>query len=166
MSKTFLECGDKIIYIIVLFFFSNFYFVNAQNVAEHFKTRQFEVAIFPESSNELIQQNRFTPTKEEIIKAENALKYKLKEANRNLENQYNSPIIHRNLKKYKRQYFGFINDKGEKILYINSLWKKNEEETKWLQRIIMVSDGGSHYWNIEYNLETDELINLSVNGKA
>ncbi|CAM3764565.1 hypothetical protein FLCU109888_00455 [Flavobacterium cucumis] len=152
-------------YIIILFL-TSFYYVKAQNVAEHFKTKQFEVAIFPESSYEIMPGKRFTPTKEEIFEAEKALKSKLKEANRNLENQYNSPIIHRNLKKYKRQYFGFINDKGEKILYINSLWKKNEEETKWLQQIIMVSDGGSHYWNIEYNLETDELINLSVNGSA
>lgn len=152
-------------YIIILFL-TSFYYVKAQNVAEHFKTKLFEVAIFPESSYEIMPGKRFTPTKEEIFEAEKALKSKLKEANRNLENQYNSPIIHRNLKKYKRQYFGFINDKGEKILYINSLWKKNEEETKWLQQIIMVSDGGSHYWNIEYNLETDELINLSVNGSA
>jgi hypothetical protein len=81
-------------------------------------------------------------------------------------NQSSSPIIHKNLKKYKRQYFGYINEKGEKILYINSLWKKNEKETKWLQQIIMVSDGGSHYWNIEYNLETEELENLKVNGYA
>ena len=152
-------------YIIILFL-TSFYYVKAQNVAEHFKTKQFEVAIFPESSYEIMPGKRFTPTKEEIFEAEKALKSKLKEANRNLENQYNSPIIHRNLKKYKRQYFGFINDKGEKILYINSLWKKNEEETKWLQQIIMVSDGGSYYWNIEYNLNTDELINLSVNGSA
>ena len=151
-------------YIIVLFLSSCF--IHAQNVAEHFKTRQFEVAIFLESSNELMQQNRFTPTKEEIIKAENALKSKLKFINNPLMNQSSSPIIHKNLKKYKRQYFGYINEKGEKILYINSLWKKNEKETKWLQQIIMVSDGGSYYWNIEFNLETDELINLSVNGPA
>ncbi|MCA1965502.1 MAG: hypothetical protein LDL23_02500 [Flavobacterium sp.] len=151
-------------YIIVLFLSSCF--IHAQNVAEHFKTRQFEVAIFPESSNELMQQNRFTPTKEEIIKAENALKSKLKFINNPLMNQSSSPIIHKNLKKYKRQYFGYINEKGEKILYINSLWKKNEKETKWLQQIIMVSDGGSHYWNIEYNLETEELENLKVNGYA
>jgi hypothetical protein len=151
-------------YIIILFL-SNC-LIHAQNVAEHFKTKQFEVAIFPESSDEIMQQNRFTPTKEDIIKADNALKSKLKEVNRNFENQYNSPIIHRNLKKYKRQYFGFINNKGEKVLYINSLWKKNEKETKWLRQIIMVSDGGSYYWNIEYNLDNDELMNLSVNGPA
>ena len=54
-------------YIIILFLYS--YLIHAQNVAEHFKTRQFEVVIFPESSNEIMQQNRFTPTKEEIIKA-------------------------------------------------------------------------------------------------
>lgn len=153
-------------YIIILFL-SNC-LIHAQNVAEHFKTRQFEVAIFPETSNEIMQQNRFTPTKEEIIKAENALKYKLKETNRGLENQYNSSIIHKNLKKYKRQYFGYINDKGEKVLYINSLWSKSVKENHWhwLNEIIWISDGGSHYWNIEYNLETEELMNLSVNGSA
>lgn len=154
-------------YIIILFL-TSFYYVKAQNVAEHFKTKQFEVAIFPESSYEIMPGKRFTPTKEEIFEAEKALKSKLKEANRNLENQYNSPIIHRNLKKYKRQYFGFINDKGEKILYINSLWSKSikEHNWHWLNEIIWISDGGSHYWNIEYNLETEELMNLSVNGSA
>jgi hypothetical protein len=135
-------------------------------VAEHFKTKQFEVAIFPESSNEIMQQNRFTPTKEEIIKAENALKSKLKFINNLLINQSSTPIIHRNLKKYKRQYFGYINDKGERILYINSLWSKSYKDNIWLNEIIWISDGGSHYWNIQYNLETNELENLKVNGYA
>lgn len=151
-------------YIIILFLSS--YLIHAQNVAEHFKTKQFEVAIFPESSNELMQQNRFTPTKEEIIKAENALKSKLKFINNPLMNQSRSPIIHKNLKKYKRQYFGYINAKGEKILYINSLWSKSNRENYWLQQIMMVSDGGSYYWNIEYNLESEELENLEINGYA
>ncbi|WP_026725500.1 hypothetical protein [Flavobacterium sasangense] len=149
-------------YIILLFLSSCF--IHAQNVAEHFKTKQFEVAIFPESSNDLMQQNRFTPTKEEIFKAENALKSKLKYLNNPLINQSSSPIIHKNLKKYKRQYFGYINDKGEKILYINSLWSKSNRENYWLQQIIIGSDGGSYYWNIEYNLETDELESLKING--
>ena len=153
-------------YIIILFLSSCF--IYAQNVAEHFKTRQFEVAIFPESSNDLMQQNRFTPTKEEVFKAENALKSKLKYINNPLINQSSSTIIHKNLKKYKRQYFGYINDKGEKVLYINSLWSKSVKENHWhwLNEIIWISDGGSHYWNIEYNLETEELMNLSVNGSA
>ena len=55
-------------YIIILFL-TSFYYVKAQNVAEHFKTKQFEVAIFPESSYEIMPGKRFTPTKEEIIKA-------------------------------------------------------------------------------------------------
>ena len=151
-------------YIILLFLSSCF--IHAQNVAEHFKTKQFEVAIFPESSNEIMQQNRFTPTKEEIIKAENALKSKLKFINNLLINQSSSPIIHRNLKKYKRQYFGYINDKGERILYINSLWSKSYKDNIWLNEIIWISDGGSHYWNIQYNLATNELENLKVNGYA
>ena len=153
-------------YIILLFLSS--FFIHAQNVAEHFKTKQFEVAIFPESSYEIMPGKRFTPTKEEVFEAEKALKSKLKEANRNLENQFNSSIIHKNLKNHKRQYFGYINEKGEKILHINSLWSKSikKHHWHWLNEIIMVSDGGSHYWNIEYNLETEELENLKVNGYA
>ena len=93
-------------YIVILFLSSCF--IYAQNVAEHFKTKQFEVAIFPESSDEIMQGKRFTPTKEEIIKAENALKSKLKEVNRNFENQYNSHIIHKNLKKYIKIIFTIL----------------------------------------------------------
>jgi hypothetical protein len=86
---------------LVYLFLIHSIFSFGQNVAEHFKTKQFEVAIFPESSDEIMPGKRFTPTKEEIINAENALKSKLKEVNRNFENQYNSPIIHRNLKNTK-----------------------------------------------------------------
>lgn len=70
-----------------------------------------------------------------------------------------------NLKKYKRQYFGYINKNNEHTLFINCFWgdeifHKNE----WLKNRIMVLDGGSYYWNVKYNIEKDELFDLDVNG--
>ena len=36
----------------------------------------------------------------------------------------------------------------------------------WLSNQVVVLDGGSHYWNVKYNLTTGKLFGLSVNGNA
>lgn len=97
-------------------------------------------------------------------KAETALKQQLKKLNSRLINQAFSPVIYKNLKKYKRQYFGYINKNNEHTLFINCFWG-NEifHENEWLKNRIMVLDGGSYYWNVKYNIEKDE---LDVNGEG
>ena len=80
--------------------------------AEQFITSEFEVAIFPaEYDDILIPTNRFTPTYEQIIIAEKALQEQLEKVNFQLINQNDSPLIHKNLKRYCRQYFGYIDKK-------------------------------------------------------
>lgn len=137
-----------------------------QNVAENFKTDEFNIAIFPQEHSEFLPEKRFTPTKEDILQAEKALKTNLKFINKNLANQSSSPIIHKNLKKYKRQYFGCYDEQGRKYLLINSFWSDRIEEKGWLNGMVIVMDGGSYYWQIKYYLENDELKDLSVNGYA
>jgi len=134
-------------------------------VADRYHTSKFDVAIFPETSLDMILGMRFTPTREDIEKAETALKTQLQELNKPLVNQHNSPIIHKKLRKYKRQYFGYINDKGQKILLINSFWNK-KEYSYWLESKVSVLDGGSYYWSVNYDLETNELFDLYINGSA
>jgi hypothetical protein len=137
--------------------------------AEHYKTRTFNVAIFPAEHRELLGSGvPFTPTREDIVKAELALKERLKEINYALTNQSSTPVIHENLKKYSRQYFGYINESGQRILLLNSFWTSRlaDYQNSWLHGIIMVFDGGSYFWNIKYNLDTDELFELMVNGYA
>lgn len=110
------------------------------------------------------QKSRCTPSKEDILKVEQLLKAKLELANKDLENQLgNYPVIHEKLKKYLRQYVGFVNSKGEKVIWVNFLWNKDLTE-KAAYEIIHVQDGGSYFWSIKINIDKEELFELSVNG--
>jgi hypothetical protein len=133
---------------------------------DHYKTLEFDCAIFPSTNGELISGIKFTPTRDEIDEAESALKSHLKEMNHKLINQ--PPIIHKNLKHYKRQYFGYLDKAGQRILFINCFWSSQDDyfDENWLKSMIYVLDGGSYFWNVKYNLDTGELFELHVNGHA
>ena len=152
-------------YISIMIFLFGILNIQSQTVAKHFKTNDFDVAIFPAILNDPINFEGFDITEEEVIKAEKKLKSNLKLINVNLENQHNKPLIHKKLKKYKRQYIGLYDEKGKKYLLINAFWSTHKEEN-WLNEIINVSDGGSYYWNIRYYIDTDELKELNVNGNS
>jgi hypothetical protein len=128
------------------------------SIAVRYKTYRYDCAIFSSSD-----KDRFTPTKEDIDKAEINLRTKLKELNNPAYNQ--KTRIQNMLRKYKRQYFGYINEKGEKILYINCFCNK-EFCKDWLTKIIFVLDGGSCFWNVKFNLTTVTLFDLNINGYA
>jgi hypothetical protein len=135
---------------------------------DHYKTKQFDCVIFPDNYIDLIGGERFTPSRNEVDQAEKALIENLEELNNPLINQggkYN-PIIHKNLKKYNRQYFGYIDKNGDKILLINCFWRQKNRFDNWTKERVMVFDGGSHYWSIKLNLTTGKLFDLSVNGIA
>ena len=134
-------------------------------IADHFQTSKFDVAIFPKTSIDIIPGKRFTPTRKEVENAEAALAIQLKELNKPLVNQYKSPVIHKKLSKYKRQYFGYINESGKRILFINSFWNK-KEFGYWLASKIDVLDGGSYYWNIKFDIDTQKFFNLYINGSG
>ncbi|TDD99535.1 hypothetical protein [Flavobacterium cellulosilyticum] len=135
--------------------------------ADHYKTKKFDVAIFPENYFEFISEQRFTPSRQEIDKAEIALRNNLKISNKQVANQSSTPIIHIKLNKYKRQYFGYIDKNGDRILFINCFWSKNKNNTeRWLTSEIMVLDGGSYYWNVKFNLAKNEIFDLNINGSA
>ncbi|RAI94088.1 hypothetical protein [Algoriphagus yeomjeoni] len=120
---------------------------------------------------------RFTPTIKEVRKLENHLQRKIKSINQDQPNQQEgAPVIHRNLNNYVRQYIGYITPEGERIIYVNFLWSKlniiekskgysllaDDYKEEWLQ----VFDGGSRYWQLRYNLNSDEFFGFSVNGYA
>jgi len=144
---------------------------------------KFLGAIFPSSykntSYDWLNDNkRFTPTNEEVLKFENDLRFKLKKINKNHKNQGRKcPIIQNNLKKYIRQYSGFIDDSGKKYLLINFLWSSsvlNENPSEeyynelgdWKKHWQVWFDGCSHFWNIKYYLDSEVLFDLQINGSA
>jgi hypothetical protein len=66
-----------------------------------------------------------------------------------------------NLEDYKRQYFAYINKKGEKEVYVNCLcfvrgnaWQKGRE---------MVFGGGQCFFDGTINLSTNSFRNFMIN---
>ena len=119
---------------------------------------------------------RFTPNLDEIKKAEEILRKKIRIANHKMVNQGDGcPIIHNNLNIYRRQYFGYYNDKNEKVILVtfnkNKLtiieklkgFQKDESEN-WKKEKESWQDGCSNHWEIKINLETESLFEMYVNG--
>ncbi|CAM4356552.1 hypothetical protein [Gillisia limnaea] len=121
-------------------------------------------------------KERFTPTIDDIEKAENILKRNLQTINNQLINQvHNCPIIHKNLNSYRRQYFGYIGSDGSKIIYATFNWDRytlmdrikgyhKDESDNWKKEKEMVLDGCSYHWEIKINLDVEELFELDING--
>ncbi|MFA7616870.1 MAG: hypothetical protein WCY16_09860 [Weeksellaceae bacterium] len=152
------------LYLASILFILSFFLGNGQAVAEHYQTEDFDVAIFSKEYELYGFGKRFTPAKEEIAMAEQTLKMQLKEINKNQPNQSLSPVIHKNLKKYKRQYIGFYDENGKKCLLINFFWSDGKNDDYWLNDFVQVEDGGSYYWQIKYSVDDEQLFDLSVNG--
>jgi hypothetical protein len=133
----------------------------------------------------LQDKERFTPTIDDIQKAERILKDNLEKANESRMNQVdNCPVIHKKLKSYRRQYFGYIDSSGDKIIYTTFNWDRESfpsrllngynkvfgqyepERENWKKEKEMVFDGCSYHWEIKINLDTEQLFELGVNGIA
>jgi hypothetical protein len=152
--------------------------VDYQNT--YIKKNRYEGVIFSKDYIGLMNssEKKFTPTAMEIDSAEIVLRQGIKEINRNRPNQFdNCPVIHRKLEKYRRQYFGYIDSNGDKIIFINCFWDKNgiygfidkvfykePEDIKWKTEEMYVLDGCSYYWSIKVNLKKKILFDFGVNG--
>lgn len=134
--------------------------------AIRYQTKKFDAAIFPANSKESLGGVRFTPTKADIDQAESGLRKKLSGLNVDLANQYETPVVDKELDNYKRQYFGYRDKAGNRIVLINCFWGTHEHFKEWLSEQIDVRKGGSYYWNVKYNLDTGELFDLKVNGRG
>ncbi|WP_299515361.1 hypothetical protein [Mucilaginibacter sp.] len=65
--------------------------------------------------------------------------------------------------KHFMQFAGFINERGEKVLHINFLYNQDNAIT-YEDDYKTVLDGGDHYWQLDVNLTTQQVIDLRVNG--
>jgi hypothetical protein len=118
---------------------------------------------------------RFTPSQEDIQLSETLIKSQIAALNKNHINQFGQKeFIERNLNKYFRQYIGFINEKGDSVIHVNFYWNsytlsdkisgENDSRLNYNSDYSTMYDGGSHFWNLNVNLTTKALYNLSVNG--
>ena len=65
------------------------------------------------------------------------------------------------LRRYKRQYFPVINEKGEKEVWVNCFCNTHYKD--WENQVISVRDGGNCYFNLKINLTLKTYYSLSVN---
>lgn len=139
-------------------------------IGNNFEGVMFDKAYKAEYLN-LIEKypDRFSPSIAEVLLAEKLMQKGIKEIDEHSlypKHGY-GPIVHKHLRSYVRQYLGFVNEKGEKVIYINSLWKKDTvKESDWLKDYYYVFDGGSAYWNVRVNLSTGELFGFGTHGVA
>ena len=157
----------NILYLTILVLSFQFQTIAQKNdtIAEHYVTTSFKSAIFPESYNPLNAEKTFTPTKLEVDQAEKALSRDLMSLNRDRLHQTREFIIHKKLMRYNRQYFGFFNEKDEKIVLINAYFSSrtnDPHEDIFLKEIITGKNGGSKYWSVKYNLATNVLKDLEI----
>ncbi|MDN3594179.1 hypothetical protein [Zunongwangia endophytica] len=90
--------------------------------------------------------------------------YLKKHNEENPKDKWNKTGYELNLKKFKRQYLPIINDKGEKVIWINFFCKDENPIPK--DRIIMMLDGGNCFFNIKINLTKNTYYDLQINGYA
>ncbi|WP_156126178.1 hypothetical protein [Hymenobacter sp. DG25B] len=140
-----------------------------QTNGEIIEEKKFSGVIFPAGFkiSELSKTERWTPSKREIEIAEEDLTlFMITQGHFNLSNQGNGcPIIYKNLKNYIRQYAGYISPKGHKMIYINCFWHKSNIKN-WKTNFVLVFDGCSNYWQIQYDVDDQKFIGFLVNGRA
>ena len=160
----------------LLFFFSLFFSLlsfhslaqtntGKKTLAEHWYTSSFNVAIFPSTYIVVDGYKSFTPSKDEIDLAERAFSREFTSMNRKRE-MNNEPIInYRRLSRYNRQYFGYYNDAGEKILLIYAFWREGDvysDERNWLNEYTKPTESDGKTWSIEFNINQKILFDFYV----
>lgn len=156
--------------LLLLIFINCVSLLGQDTVATEIKEKHFKGYIFPKTYEfvafKLIDiKARYSPTIDDIKKVELILKENID----NLIGETNGKIKSKNLKKYTRQYLGYINSKGEVIIYINLIYTKNIDKgriPKFKEELQLVLDGGDDYWSIYVNIIEKRLFGLHINGTS
>lgn len=113
------------------------------------------------------QDGRFTPTDAEIAEAERLIQKRIDYVNRDHINQGGMcPVIDEHMHKYRRQYVGFTNDRGDHIVWVNFLWDDELTDEQLANDVLLTTGGCGHFWHIECNLSTRKVYALEVNGSG
>jgi hypothetical protein len=160
--------------IIILFIENNIY----SQKTEYVKQEGYEGYIFPREYSIWgfpPEKGRYTPTLEDIARAEEILIDSINsEYVKSNQKAYKKPPINRKaLKKYVRQYVGYLTENNEIVIWINLLHRNGYDDGdtprdayKIYNEIITVLDGGYYFWSICINIITKELSDMKVNGES
>ena len=112
----------------------------------------FSMLLRPKEKDKVIP---FTPSLNDVLMAERILKRCVEVEEIGADSLAIQKV--NELPTYRRQYFGGINEKGQKLIWINSFSKESGfDHSDWKTEIISVMDGGKDYFNVVINISTDE----------
>lgn len=115
------------------------------------KGKCFKGYIFPKEYNNKYfhrdTNNLFTPTEDEIIETEKLLLLKSRDIKNKKISTLNRCWNYNNLKKYNRQYFGEMDEKGNKVIFINFILKKSTPDYWYKDVVIVLDDNCESIWN-------------------
>jgi hypothetical protein len=100
------------------------------------------------------------PSEDDVRLAEKQLPSFLKES------AVQSPeglVIAKHLSSYKRQYAGILTG-GQKLIFFNLFC--NAFDTDWTQQPVVVEDGGSCFFQVQFSMKTRSFSNLQINGRG
>jgi hypothetical protein len=111
---------------------------------------------------ELKDKKFFTPNKSEIhIAKKQEIRYL-----DSLEKVNKKKLFSHKKNRYFRQYLGYIDNKGDKVILINAFCEGNYSKEELTRIWIIVLDGDECYYQIEVNLNTKKCFKFSINGDA
>jgi hypothetical protein len=106
----------------------------------------------------------FTPSDDDIQQLEARLpRFLAAEAARDRDFREEIAEIKNRLLTYRRQYVGLIVDDRKEIL-LNAFPK--DERLSWQRQFIEVSDGGTDFWRVIYEMRRQKFSRLIINGVA
>jgi hypothetical protein len=156
----------KYLFLIAIIFISTSGYT--QDIT-YIKEKGYEGYIFPKEHaiwGFPPEKHRYSPTSDDIKKAEKILKEKICSAyiKQNQKSYKKPPINGKTLKKYTRQYVGYLTSEGQVLIqiYLNKGIDLSKEALS--EDIISVQGGGANHCVINVNLSTKELSNMHVNG--
>ena len=106
-------------------------------------------------------------TKSDILVIETLLSKSVRNYNNSHDRKrWRKPIIDLQNGKYARQLMLSLNSKGEIIVWVNCICRRQGQNSDWRKGLISADDGGNCYFNLKINLTTKEYFDLSVNGQG
>jgi len=130
-----------------------------------YNLKQDQTIIKPDASDLKQWKNAkaFEPSGSDIETAETLLKKGFDEQARGTVNR----VLGKKPEDYYQQFVGFIDESGDKIIWINCFCK-NEISSfpDWKNKIVYVADGGNCFVNIKVNISKNSVVEFNVNGVA
>lgn len=134
---------------------------------EEIKTETIDGVIVPESrAREFYSNNKvqgyFTPSKEDILKAESKVIDYIDDHTPQQVGYPFAPDLDKKLANYKRQYVGVILKNGKRKIWLNFFC--NAGNDSWKSNPLSVMGGGACYFNLLYDIDTGVYSGLRING--